>query len=232
MATGVEAVDRALRIVGCFSNGDRQLDLAEIARRTGIYKSTILRLAASLERAGYLLRDCDKRYSLGPELMRLGACYRESFNLDRYIRPVLAALTAKTNESASFYRSEGDKRICLFRQDSEHPIRDHIREGDLLPISIGAGGHVLTSFGRPDLDAVERSRLIGALPFVSQGERDAETAAMAVPVFGPAATLVGALALSGTVTRFTPERIAAMTLPLVEAGQAISRALGGAWAWE
>lgn len=229
---GVEAVDRALSIVSCFGDGDRHLDLAEIARRTGLYKSTILRLAVSIERAGYIVRHADRSFTLGPEVMRLGALYQGGFRLEPLVRPVLAALAAKTFESVSFYRREGDQRVCLFRQDSEHPIRDHIREGDILPLRIGAGGHVLTQFGAPGLADAERRLLLSRLPFVSRGERDAETAAMAVPVFGAHGTLAGALSLSGTVTRFSDTYVANMAPVLIEAGKDLSRVLGGMAAWE
>ena len=55
----VEAVERALSIVSAFSDGDQALSLAEIARRTGLYKSTILRLAGSLKCFGYLSQQAD-----------------------------------------------------------------------------------------------------------------------------------------------------------------------------
>jgi len=56
---GVAAVDRAFAILSAFSIEQDCLALAEIARRTGLYKSTILRLIASLEKAGFVRRLTD-----------------------------------------------------------------------------------------------------------------------------------------------------------------------------
>ena len=56
---GVAAVERALAILDAFTEQDRSLTLAQVATRTGFYKSTILRLAASLEKKGYLIRLAD-----------------------------------------------------------------------------------------------------------------------------------------------------------------------------
>src|SRR5215469_5119465 len=67
---GVAAVDRALAILGAFRLEDGALTLAELAARTGIYKSTILRLAQSLIRARLLLRLDDGQYRIGPEALR------------------------------------------------------------------------------------------------------------------------------------------------------------------
>lgn len=226
---GVEAVDRALGLVGVYTDGDATLSLHELSERTGFYKSTILRLTISLERAGYLLRMPDKSFALGPEVMRLGALYQRSFRLDRHVRPVLRDLMRETSESASFYRREGPKRICLFREDSHQPIRDHIREGDMLALDKGAAGHVLMTFSSAKLDTAERARLMQRLPIVSYGERNTETAAMSVPVFARRYTLAGALALSGPLTRFTPDRVAAMAPALTAAGRDLSTALGGHW---
>jgi hypothetical protein len=51
---GVAAVDRALSVLGAFQDGDAALSLAELAERTRLYKSTVLRLLASLEHGGWV----------------------------------------------------------------------------------------------------------------------------------------------------------------------------------
>lgn len=63
--TGVAAVDRAFLILSAFQEGDTSLSLALLARRTGLYKSTILRLMQSLIRAGYVVRLPDGNYAVG-----------------------------------------------------------------------------------------------------------------------------------------------------------------------
>ena len=45
---GVAAVNRALSILQAFEGETEALTLALLARRTGLYKSTLLRLIASL----------------------------------------------------------------------------------------------------------------------------------------------------------------------------------------
>lgn len=221
-AGGVESVDRALSIVGCFQAGDHALSLTEIAARTGLYKSTILRLTVSLEKAGYLVRHQDKSYRLGPELMRLGGLYQRSLRLEDHVRPVLRQLMRETGESASFFRREGAWRICAFREDSTQAIRDHVHEGDRLPLDRGAAGHVLTRFAGQGSAAD-----FAALPLLSFGERESETGAAAVPVFSQRDGLIGALTLSGPLTRFTGERVAVMAPLLLAAGSRLSETLGG-----
>ncbi|MGF6305018.1 hypothetical protein OKW42_008371 [Paraburkholderia sp. WC7.3d] len=50
-AGGVAAVDRALTLLAAFGNGTSVLSLSALAERTRMYKSTVLRLLASLEHA-------------------------------------------------------------------------------------------------------------------------------------------------------------------------------------
>ncbi len=223
--SGVAAVERALAILDAFREGDDGLTLAEIAARTRMYKSTILRLCASLERYGYLWRVSDGRYRLGPTPMRLGSLYQRGFSLAGRVVPVLRHLANDSGESASFYVRHGAVRVCLHRVDSPAPIRDHVREGDHLPLDRGAAGRVLLALGgaKGAAFALVRRDLIAA----SFGERNPETAAVACPVFRVGQELVGALSLSGPLYRFRPAAVKRMSLALMRAAADLTAALGG-----
>ena len=143
---GAAAVDRALSLLRAFRAGDESLSLIDLAERTQLYKSTVLRLLASLEHARLLLRRADGRYALGPELARLSAIYAATFSLETEVVPVLRELVAATRESAAFHVRQGEERLCLYRVDSPQLLRDHIRAGDLLPMNKGAGARVLMAF--------------------------------------------------------------------------------------
>ena len=74
------------------------------------------------------------------------------------VMPVLRALVQATGESAAYHVRQGRERLCLYRVDSPHPVRDHARAGDLLPLDKGAGGRVLVAFD-PELgDWVKKQR--------------------------------------------------------------------------
>jgi DNA-binding IclR family transcriptional regulator len=225
----VDAVERALSILEAFDAGAAaesrpRLSLSAVAAHTGLYPSTVQRLAASLIRYGYLHRDEDGAYRLGPSLLRLGILYRDSFNLADRIRPALAALTAETSETSAFFVRERQDRICLFRHHSSRMIRHHVEEGARLPLDRGASGHVLTAYlgGPSPKDAAVRA----AGHAVSLGERDPEAAAVAAPVFGPEGFL-GALSIGGLLHRFNEEVCAEMTVAVTRAAEALSITLGG-----
>ncbi len=222
---GVLAVERALTILDSFQEGDDPLTLAELARRTGFYKSTLLRLAGSLEAFGYLRRLSDGRFLVGPAVMRLGQIYQGSFRLEAFVRPVLQALVDQTGESASLHVRQNDSRVCLYRVDSRHAIRDHAQEGDHLPLNRGAAGHVLLAFS--DTKSGKHETLRSKLVTWSFGERDSETAAVAAPVFTSGQQFVGAISLSGPLFRFDPIKVEEMSRILLASTRDLTTALGG-----
>ncbi len=202
----VAAVERALTLLEAFADGTSQLSLAELAARSGFYKSTILRLARSLERFGYLARDPDGRYRLGPTPARLGALYLDRSDRGALIRPVLRRLRDASGQTASFYLRSGNTRTCLYRENSEREIRHHLEEGARLPLALGAAGRVLLAYGEaPKGDAQGRAaqKLRRDGYAVSRGERDPHIAAVAVPLCDAAGTFQGALCLSGLAAQFT-----------------------------
>ncbi|RXG88512.1 IclR family transcriptional regulator [Bradyrhizobium vignae] len=197
---GAESVERALNILRAFSETRREMSLTEISQSTGLYKSTVLRLTASLEACGFLQRGEDKLYRLGPELWRLGAIYRRGLDLGEFIRPVLRRLVDTTQESVSFYVRDGDERICLYRQNSPRAVRHHLEEGERLPLDRGAAGRVLRAYTAPKWPPGAQIREDGF--YISLGERDADVAAASVPVIDNAGRLRGALSVSGLRSRF------------------------------
>jgi DNA-binding IclR family transcriptional regulator len=222
---GVAAVERALSILGAFQENESRLSLSRLAERTGLYKSTTLRLIDSLESFGYIRRLSSGDYQLGPTLFRLGMLYRQSLNLEDFVVPTLRDLAKDTTESATFYVRQGAARVCLFRVDSAQVVRDHVRTGDELPLRRGAAGHVLTTFEGGTV--VAKSAGQGKFTIATMGERQADLAAVAAPVFGAAGDLVGALSVSGPKSRFTKSIVTAIGASVLRHAKLLTAALGG-----
>lgn len=224
---GVAAVERALAIVAALEQADGPSSLADLARATTLYKSTILRLLTSLERNGYVARLRDGRYDLGPAAFRLGMAYERKNALRARVLPRLQDLVDRGTESASFHiRQDAGHRLCLFRVDSGHATLDRVAAGGVYPVSVGAGGHVLLAFdgaAGPRYDAIRAEGWA-----LSLGERDPACAALAAPVFGPAG-IVGILSLSGPRERFRPEQVDFMRATVLPVAAALTRELGGSW---
>lgn len=224
---GVAAVERAFAIVAALEQGEGPVSLADLSRVTGLYKSTILRLMASLEHNGYATRLRDGRYDLGPAAFRLGLAHERKNALRGQVMPVLQDLVDRGTESASFHmRLDGERRLCLLRVDSRHATLDRVTAGETYPLKVGAAGRVILAFEGTAGDDFDTLRAEGWA--LSLGERDPACAGLAAPVFGPGG-LIGAVSLSGPRDRFGPEEIAAMRALLMPAAADLTRRLGGTW---
>src|SRR3546814_11351188 len=80
---GVEAVRRAMNILRAFGLEDAQLSLAELSRRTGYHRSTVLRMARTLAMDDYLAKRADSTWRLARAAGWLGDCSQATFNVDR-----------------------------------------------------------------------------------------------------------------------------------------------------
>jgi len=224
--TGVAAVDRAVKIVAALEQTPEPVTLSELSRLTGLYKSTLLRLLASLKRSALVAQRTDGRYVLGPFCARLGRAFDAGHHLQERVVPVLHRLVDQGTESSSFHiRYDDDTRLCLFRVDSSHSTLDSVRAGDLLPIKRGAAANVIRYY----LDNERHNPAQDPLLFLSFGERDALCAGMASPIFGDGGHFVGALSLSGPKDRFTDKALKKMSKILLAESKALTEALGGVW---
>jgi DNA-binding IclR family transcriptional regulator len=217
---GSAAVDKALSLLRLFGQREGALTLTELAERASLYKSTALRLLASLEHGGLVRRQADGRYGLGPEAARLGAAYTRFFSFGPLVMPVLKELVERTRESAAFHVRSGASRLCLFRVDSPQVVRDHIRVGDTMPLERGAGGRVLLAFDGARGALYDRIRQDGHA--VLRADRTPDLAGISAPVFDATGAVVGAITLTMPVHRLRDEQLA----PVVEAAAQLSALLG------
>lgn len=216
----VAAIEKALNVLQAFHVDDEPLSLADLAGRTGLHKSTLLRVLGTLHSHDCIQRFADGRYHLGSRLFHWGRVYQGSLKLERYITPVLQELVQQTGEGASFSARHGSHRLCLFRVDPPRDVRDHIRAGDVLPLNVGATGLVLQAHSKGRDHSAPRY-------LTTFGEREPDIAAVAAPVFGASDQLIGALTLSGPLSRFTKQAVARMTKIILEASATLTSKLGG-----
>jgi DNA-binding IclR family transcriptional regulator len=232
---GVAAVDRALSLLGVFRAGEEPLTLTQLAERSGLHKSTVLRLLASLAHAMLVERLPDGRHALGRGIVRLHHVHQENSSLERIVMPALRELVQETGESAALHAQWGSgaaaQRISLFRVDSPQPIRDHYKVGDILPMNGGTGARILIAFGADSaLTSAQKDQKTLSLIrkrgyHAAVGDRDAEVAGISAPVFKTEAgerALVGALVLTMPASRYRENFIP----HVVQMAQRLSMSLG------
>lgn len=221
----VVAVARALQIMEAFKPGERELALGELARRTGLHKTTVLRIGRTLGAGRYLVQTASGAWRLGPAAGALGTRYHRGFDHAVVIEPVLRELARTTRESAAFYVREASSRVCVVRVDGPQPIRYHAQLGEILPLDAGAAGRVLLAYSGEPGEPYESIRRAGH--HITSGERDAAVASVATPVFGHNHVIAGALAVTGPIGRLTRAAAAKHLRLLKNAAARLTIELGG-----
>lgn len=246
---GVESVSRALLILEAFTLEQPILSLNDFSKKTGFYKSTILRQIETLLAAGYLVRNREGRYRLGTKLYLLGQIFLRSSSLLDAARPILRAVAEELTETAGIFVVDGIQRVCVAMEQGPHFIRATYETGMKLPLYAGASGKVLLAFSEDSLlqRVVEETGLTAFTKqtitnlteleaelkrirksgyALSLSERVFSAAAVAVPVFGADGQAACSLSTSGPVDRFNNEQIPKMITSLQEASIKLSKELG------
>ena len=222
---GVAAVDRAMLIVRNIASAHHPMTLADLSRATGLYKSTLLRIIASLERASLVVKRRDGRYTLGHFANELGRAHELAYRILEVVQPLLDAMVENGSESASFHVFHDEHhRQCLLRVDSHHSTLDRIRVGDLLPLERGAAGKLIVAYHGTGLEPSAEHLLA-----VSMGERDPNCAAVSSPVFSAGDEFCGAISLSGPRERFSESSIPWLSGMVQDAARKATTMLGGRW---
>lgn len=220
----IAAVERALSALSAFRAAPR-LSLSELSKRTGLFKSTLLRILATLERNGYVVRLADGHYRVGGILFELGSGYVASFQLEEAMKPALAQLVAATGESAAFYVRAGEQRQCVFRVDSPQAVRHVIMAGQILDFDSAATSQILRRYEKGGPRPAAEADYV-ALCRSTSGQGDVETASVAAPIFDTGG-FIGVINVSGPVHRFTKPVAARYLAELAVTASRLSRALGG-----
>ena len=228
MATkGVNAVERALVIIESFRGSSDRLSLQTIADKTSLNKATIIRLIASLETFGYVLRVGPGEYALGPAFLEYANLYQGSFQFSDHALPVMRDLVKQSGTSAGLFIRDVDMRVCLHKVGSTAALLSSLREGDRRPILPGGTGKVMLAFSQdlseqaawPD---IRRDHFI-----VNIGDRHPEFSSLAAPVFKRGQVLAAVLPISGPTSDFTDSLIKENLPRLLKAAAGLTKRIGG-----
>jgi len=115
----------------------------DIAGGLDIPLSSLSYLLATLTEREYLLRE-GRRYSAGPSLDRLRTD-RANLSLEDRVAPIVRALSAELDETASFMVREGWRARIVASRSSAQALRYAIAPGETKPLHVLAGGKAILS---------------------------------------------------------------------------------------
>ena len=160
----VQALERALDILDCFSLHDRELSLSEVVSRTGLNKTTAKRLTANLTAREYLQQDPQtKRYQLGMRLFELGGGLYSSFALRWAAAYPMTRLQRETGGTILLGVRFENQLVYIDKREGKGALRISSDIGWRRPLHYGMLGMVLMA----GLDPKDASRVLREEPLQS-----------------------------------------------------------------
>lgn len=136
--------DRALTILGLFSDTRPTISAAEITEALGVARSTAYRYAQSLIGAGFLDEIPGQGFQLGARVFELARIARRGNSVWELALPTMRSLAEQFHHTVLLTRLVGDMIVCLERQEwSGQSIRVSYERGAVLDLNAGASALVL-----------------------------------------------------------------------------------------
>jgi len=244
----VPALEKGLDIIEALAAVAVPLSLAELGVRLDRSSSELFRMLNCLEQRGYLGRDeASGKYALTLKLYSLAHAHSVTEKLLRAAQRPMQMLTEKVRESCHLSVLERGKLLVVAQQESPERVRLSIEVGALFdPVATASGrlllaqldeagreavlaespgGRKLTGKARSvlgsSLDGLRTRTVSTAESETIEGVRD-----VAVLIGGPAAGIMGALAITRLLRRGQAGDEAALITAMTAAAADITRTLG------
>lgn len=125
--TGVQSVERVFELLELITDAGGSATLSELAASADLPLPTIHRLLRTLVGLGYVRQLPNRRYSLGPRLIRLGEA--ASAQLGALAMPVLKNLVDELGETANMAVLDSDQALYIAQAPSRHSMRTFTEVG-------------------------------------------------------------------------------------------------------
>jgi len=246
----VQVLNRAFEILEALSVEKDGLGVTALSERTGLSKSTVHRIVASLADGGYVGKNpTTGHYEVGIKLIEMVSYYINGMELHTEARPYLRGLTASLNLTTHLGILEGTEVMYVEKLDIFPNVRLFSQVGFRVPAHCSSLGKCLLS-GLPgaELDALLDSRELVRYTQNTITDRDALKAQLAqvrrrgyavddqeqeldhrcigAPIFDYRGEIVAAISASGSTTMLGDERIAPVAEQVKQAALEVSRRLG------
>lgn len=244
-----DAVDRAVSILGVLGAATSPMSLSRIAREVELGQPTTSRYLASLVGHGYVEKDEHGHYMLGIGLYLLGQKALHHRDARRLARPHLEALHSRYNETVSFALRVNGELVVIDCIEAMRALKQGASVGVQNPWHASSLGKSILAWlptsevskllAGPSLERFTSKTLVshgdlkGEFPkirklgyAVDDEESSLGGRCVGAPIFDASGTPIGAISISGPISRVRSEEISSTGEAIAGAAQEISSALG------
>lgn len=155
----VRALSRGLQILELLVSEPEGMSLTNVARETGLAKSSVHRLLQTLVYNGYVCQKThptDRHYYASFKLLTLGTRLIEDISLSEIAHPHLEKLAHASGETVHLVLWDQSKVVYIEKVEAPNPIRMYSRIGNHAPLHCTGVGKAVFAF----LPEEKRERLL------------------------------------------------------------------------
>ena len=246
----VKSLFKMLEVLEAFSSTEPELSVVEIARRTGLPRTTVHRIVDSLRSVGFLEQDASRdRYRLGLKLFELGGSALMNLPLYREAPPFVDTLAKLSGEDVHLCIFDGAQMVFVNRRSQITP-RPHntVITMEASPChSTGVGKAALAFQSEVVIDRVIRAGLPRFTPntiiepkqlkadlaairtrgySIDDCEHEPELRCVGAPIRNSAGRVFAAISASGPTKRVTSDRVPELARIVMTHAELLSIRLG------
>src|SRR3984957_4279965 len=164
----VEALARGLEILACFRQRDGLLGNQELARRSGLAKSTVSRLTYTLTKLGYLTHvEESGKYALGAATLSLASAMLGRLDIRKLARPLMQELAEFSNCLVSLCSRDRLSMVYVDVARSSAAVTLSLDTGSRIQIANSASGRAYLAA----IDDEQREEIMEGVRQIAEASR-------------------------------------------------------------
>ena len=248
---GVQSIERAFSVINALSLAPAGTTLSELARMTGLNKSTVHRLLRSLIMMGYAAQDEGTgKYHLTIRMFEVGSRVVNKLDVSMVSKPYLVRLSEVTGEAVHLVVRDGSDIVYILKEDSgSSSVRMSSRVGLRSPMYCTAvGKSILAELPPEEVDKIwASSRIVKYTPntvtsleelkeqlrtirsrgyAIDDEENETGVRCVGACLRDYSRKIVGAFSVSGPITRMDDSRIGEIAELVLRTKKQICSSLG------
>jgi len=224
------SVEKAFKILDCFSPTIAELGVTEIAQKMETNKSAVYRMLATMVALDVIQQNPENdKYRLGLKLFELGQRVSINKNFINKAKPFMEELVKRADETAHLAIYKNQKVYFLDKVEGPHDLQINTQIGSKKQLYCTGLGKIMLAFGEPNYKTVIKNLTLEAITnntitnktklhleidrikkegfALDMEENEVGLICVAVPVFNSNGKFIAAISNSGPTARFNEAKI-------------------------
>ncbi len=248
--SGAKLFTKMMAVLNCFTRTNGQLTISDIVEKTGLPRTTVHRIVASLRDIALLDQNGRRQtYRLGLQMFYFGNVFMANLDLNTHAHPHILALHQLTGEVVHLHIFDGSQMVCIEREEMSENRLTTLTTIEAAPTYCTGVGKAFLAFQEPDLIAriaseeqlkprtpktlstvpaleAELAKVRGQGYSVDDEENEIGVRCIGAPIRDSRGRVFAAISVSGTSDRMPLSRIDGLAPAVMRTAECISKSLG------